>query len=490
MTGVRIASAAPPELGPVAPEVSPATSIKVALPPVPAFELPAVEPGFHEPRELRVNGRAVLDTDIKVRGTIVWIYDCVTAIAKPGEAPRDVQKRIDADPTLCERPKFYLGSTKETPLARALWVVDVPRAPNKLEREHLPKADLAAWPKVPKLTVGDAVVVTGKFALASPHGDTNSDGLLVFGAIAPAGKAGAPVPAAATPEPAEPPAPALPAAPKPIAVDARVRNDSIRELNACSAGVVLRKLDVAIPRCKRAVELWPGNHLAWYTLGIASGLDWQAASEAYAKAAALRPDSAQYHLALGAARYELAVRGARDRRTVDFEPARSELALALAGNADLWRAHYYLGRIARDRGLPHRASEALSRTIVLNPREAGPYVALAELYRKWDYTDLAIAIATQGTANVTAPIEQVADLWIVLGNGYDDKREPAKAIEAFTKALAAVPTSAKALFARGVAYAHVGDKAKARADLEAFLKTDAPGLELARQQASRMLLEK
>src|SRR3954466_15566303 len=55
---------------------------KVEVPPVPGFELPATEPGFHGPRELHVHGKAVLGTEIKVKGYVTWIYDCAGSLAK------------------------------------------------------------------------------------------------------------------------------------------------------------------------------------------------------------------------------------------------------------------------------------------------------------------------------------------------------------------------------------------------------------------------
>jgi len=122
------------------------SATKLDLPPVPSLELPPGEPGFHDPFELQVAGKPLLGSDLRVKGYIIWIYDCQKAIARPRETPAQVRRRTDEDPTLCERPKLYLGSAKDTPLDRGLWVVDVPRPPNKLEKERLPRAELAAWP--------------------------------------------------------------------------------------------------------------------------------------------------------------------------------------------------------------------------------------------------------------------------------------------------------------------------------------------------------
>jgi len=119
--------------------------VKVDLPAVPAFDLPpASADGGHSIKELRVKGRKLFDTDITVHGFITWAYDCATAIRQPNETDAQVQDRIDSpkildkktgkmegDPTLCERPKFYIGDSKDTPPERSLWVVDLPRPYNR-----------------------------------------------------------------------------------------------------------------------------------------------------------------------------------------------------------------------------------------------------------------------------------------------------------------------------------------------------------------------
>jgi hypothetical protein len=185
------------------------SDIKVELPAVPDFSLPAApSDGSHTVKELRVKGKKLFDTDITVHGYVTWVYDCATAIRKPGETDQQVQDRIDSpkiidpatkkmegDPTLCQRPKFYIGDSKDTPPEKSLWIVDVPRPYNRQELKNVEKKDRhpveenkcdPADKKDPKkwfcppYTVGDEVTVTGTFKTASPHGDSNSDGLLVY----------------------------------------------------------------------------------------------------------------------------------------------------------------------------------------------------------------------------------------------------------------------------------------------------------------------
>lgn len=177
--------------------------IKVDLPAVPAFDLPAAPgDGSHAVKELRVKGKKLLDSEITVKGVVTWAYDCMTEIRKPGETDKDVAKAIEDDPTKCQRAKFYIGDDPSTPAEKSVWVVDVPRPLNKLELKNGPKDQLKSLqhmfpegkypdrcdpaekdPKksiCPPYKVGDKVTITGWWKLSSPHSERNSDGLLVY----------------------------------------------------------------------------------------------------------------------------------------------------------------------------------------------------------------------------------------------------------------------------------------------------------------------
>lgn len=174
-------------------EVKPATT-KIDLPAVPDFALPpSPGEGMHSVKELRVKGKKLLDTDVTVKGVITWVYDCATLLKTGTMTDKDVQKMIDDDPTKCERAKFFVGDTKDTPLEKSLWVVGVPRPFTPLERKNGGKDELKNPPadkcddKDPKgklycpvYAVGDTVTVTGKFSLSSEHSEHNSDGLVIF----------------------------------------------------------------------------------------------------------------------------------------------------------------------------------------------------------------------------------------------------------------------------------------------------------------------
>ncbi len=161
-------------------EVKPHT-IKVTMPSVPSFDVPKPNADdSHSVKEMRVQGHRYLKKDVALKGYVVWAYDCVTAIRQPDEADDAVKKRIEENPTLCRRPAFYIGDAPDTPVERAAWVVEVPRPYTKIEKERLPKEEIEAWPAVPPYKVGDEVLVKGQWQNSSPHGESNTDGLLVY----------------------------------------------------------------------------------------------------------------------------------------------------------------------------------------------------------------------------------------------------------------------------------------------------------------------
>ncbi len=140
---------------------------------------------------------------------------------------------------------------------------------------------------------------------------------------------------------------------------------------------------------------------------------------------AIAPDQPMYQMWAGIAHYEAAIEQARqdqarkqnipadrvvvDTGAVNFDAAEDRLAIAAAMVDEMWRAHYYLGKIARDHQRWHAAAEQFNSAIKANPREPNAYVALAKLYIRWQLPELALAVTAAGTANVADP--QAADIW-------------------------------------------------------------------------------
>jgi tetratricopeptide (TPR) repeat protein len=457
----------------------------VDVPAIGDLRVPELAHGARSPLELRVRGTPLLHSKVTVAGYIVFIYDCVADVRAAGESIAAAQARIDADPTLCQRPRFFLGDSATTSPDEALWIVDVPRAPNKLERQNLPPSELKKmFPSPPpKIAVGDYVEVTGDFEQTSAHGDANSDGLVSFGSIvhvsAPASPKLGPIASdalMATPTP--------PAAHPGAAPTAQARAESIRHANDGAKAMGTKQFDVALDEEGKAVALWPGNALAWYGLGAAHAqrAEWPDASAAFAHAADIAPDVPMYQMWAGVSAYEAAA--ATKPAHASYDAAERALLLAVQLEPKLWRAHLYLGRIARASGRWHTAASELGDALRANPRELAPYVALAELYSKWEQPQLAAKVALIGTTNV--PGSQATDAWYELGRALDDQGKLADAIDAYTHAIDAGGSPLASTFARGQASFRRGKLDDAKRDLEAYVaRPDAAPF--AAMQARKML---
>jgi tetratricopeptide (TPR) repeat protein len=480
---------------------------RVEVPAIPTFDLPVTEPGFRSPRELRVRGRSALGAEVKVKGYVTWVYDCVAQLAavNPEASRAQILMSIDTEPSLCERPNFYLGDSKDTSQEASIWIVDVPRAPTKSERQRLSRDEIKAWPVVPKIARGDFVTVTGTWAQHSPHNEHSLDGLLIFKSLAPAPPGTGPAATAPVASPKETPISVVTKAPLRDEVDPAVRNTSVDHLNACNKAIVAKQYDAAIKACQLATKLWAGNHHAWYAWSGAhiARREWSQARVAIERAVALRPDQAMYQLYLGISLYESEVQRAKEEQArrenkkpedivldpgvLKLDAARDALVRATSLAPMLWRGHYYLGRVLRDRDDPRRAAEQFSQTIALHPTYRHSYISLIQLYRRWDYVDQALAIANLGTS--TVPTADVGELWFELGMAYDAKRSDAKAIEAFTTAIAVKPDDMNAKFQRGQIFARKGDVAAARRDLEEVAKSTDPKLITEKQVATQLLAQ-
>jgi tetratricopeptide (TPR) repeat protein len=269
------------------------------------------------------------------------------------------------------------------------------------------------------------------------------------------------------------------------------RKESIQRTNAGHKALGAKQFDTAINEYKDAIAAYRDNHAAHYYLGEAyrGKKVFDKAAEGYAEAVRIKPDNVMYQMMYGVALYEDAVQKARedaarlqnkkpaevdvDYSLLNFDQAEQHLQAAVKLNADLFLEHAYLGRIYRATNRPREAAEQFSKAIVANPREWAPYVALSELYRKWDYPNEAIQVLTQGVEHVPGQVDK-AELHYQLGMAYTEKQDDAKAIEAFTNAIDASKDKHIAKFMRGQAYLRKGDLKAADKDLEAFAKAAGP----------------
>lgn len=161
------------------------TKIQLDLPAVPEFKMPQPNSdGSHPVPEMRLKGKSYLDTEVRVKGTVLWIYDCATALRTPEMTEADVQKKLETQPESCTRPHFVMGEAGDTKIERGIQVVEYPRPLRKDEKKALPDEEIKlreeALAALPAFKVGDEVMATGTWALKSPMGFQDSEGLLVY----------------------------------------------------------------------------------------------------------------------------------------------------------------------------------------------------------------------------------------------------------------------------------------------------------------------
>jgi cytochrome c-type biogenesis protein CcmH/NrfG len=286
------------------------------------------------------------------------------------------------------------------------------------------------------------------------------------------------------------------------------RNESVKAANDGAKAMGQNQWETAIERYQKAIERYRDNHSAWYYLGYAFSRknDWKNAVDAAQHAVQISPGQSMYQMFFGLALYEKARQTAAERQAtaqnkkaeevtpdmsgVSFEKPLQHLQEAVKLNNDLWRAHYYLGRIYRDTGKVKEAAEEFTKALQAVPPQAAPWVALAELYRAWDYTEQALAVATAGVGpNIVPDSNESGDLWYVLGMAYDDKSLYEKSVEAFTKALEQRRDLHVAKFQRGQAYYKLGKLPEAKRDLEEFSKTGGSSVSFSKAQAAKMLMD-
>jgi tetratricopeptide (TPR) repeat protein len=284
------------------------------------------------------------------------------------------------------------------------------------------------------------------------------------------------------------------------------RNDSVSLSNEGAKAYGSKSWDAAIEKFTKATEKWRDNHQAFYGLAAshAQKKEWKKAADAAAKAVELEPDIAMYNLYYGWYLYEEAKYEAKDFQAkkegkkmedvevdwtkVSFEKAMTYLQAAVKLNGELWRGYYLIGEIQKHAGKTKEAAESYTKSLELGAFDAAPWIALAELYRAWDYSDESRRVAENGLLVVPGAHEK-SDLYYEVGMAYDSMRNYTKAIENYEKALDAKRDNHLAKFQRGQAYFNTKEYQKAKRDLEEFQKSGSSSLEFFKQQASRMMQE-
>lgn len=193
--------------GPKPEVVEDTPQIRLDLPAPPDFAEPKPYPdGSHSVTEMRLRSAKFLEQEVKVTGFVVFKYDLETCARNVGEklvqkdpkvceGKKDVidctlkvgQKSVADSPDQCDRPYFYLADAPNASFEKSLWVVEVPRPLRDDEKRDPALVEaFKKGPQPPQLTAGQKLTVTGKWAIKSPQGFGNSDGLLVYAGSQPA----------------------------------------------------------------------------------------------------------------------------------------------------------------------------------------------------------------------------------------------------------------------------------------------------------------
>ena len=183
------------------------TQIKLDLPAPPNFVDPKPYPdGSHSVTEMRLKGQKYLDKQVKVTGFVVYKYDLDACAIQQGQKklkedpkPCEGKKDIDActkevghkiiadSPDLCDRPYFYLADSANASFEKSVWVVDVPRPLRDDEKKNPQRVEeFKKAPPPPAISVGQKIIAEGTWAIKSPGGSGNTDGLLVYAGFQPA----------------------------------------------------------------------------------------------------------------------------------------------------------------------------------------------------------------------------------------------------------------------------------------------------------------
>lgn len=270
----------------------------------------------------------------------------------------------------------------------------------------------------------------------------------------------------------------------------QARNTSIEHMNKGVDYYQAKEFSRAIKELKTATSLYPDNHAAWYALGIVHGTqkEWKDAADALGEAVKYNANEAMYHYKLGQALYN----SWEEETGGSLDMAQQHLEQAVEVNPRLFKAHWYLGKVYDHKDQPAQAAQAWTEAAKLDPGFGKPFIDLGKLYLKWDHVPQAIAVLEQGTLGHVMDPKDLTDIYYYLGLAYDAQQNWDKAIDAYTNAVDKRKDNIDAKLQRGFSYARKGDKAKAREDLEDYVKQkgsvpgEVPGLEV--QAANDMLM--
>jgi tetratricopeptide (TPR) repeat protein len=172
--------------------------------------------------------------------------------------------------------------------------------------------------------------------------------------------------------------------------------------------------------------------------------------------------------ASGAGSWEaLYLRGAVFRSIGGLVEAERDFRAALALNPVAELARAALIELYLDQRLPEKAMPLVQDELGANPRQAGPYLHLADVHRIAGRTTQAIeavSLAVERDPNLPEAYLRLGELWLEEG-GSGDTVAAEKAIAALTNVVKMDPTSGAAALALGRAYLSLGDEERGLSEL-------------------------
>ena len=242
----------------------------------------------------------------------------------------------------------------------------------------------------------------------------------------------------------------------------------------------------AVHEYEQAVRLDPSeqNYFDWGSELLLHRAVWQAA-EVFANGAKAYPNSARLLAALGtalfaSARYDEAAQ--RLCEASDLEPADPE-------------PYIFLGKIEMAAPSPLIcAEEKLARFARLQPGNAlaNYFYAMAIWKRQPVQPDPQDMEQVEALLTSAVKIDKTcSDAYLQRGSLYFSRREFDKAIDDYTRAIAANPQSGEAHYRLGIAYDRVGEKDKARQEFllhDQIEKAQAEAVERERREVKQFLV--
>jgi tetratricopeptide (TPR) repeat protein len=229
----------------------------------------------------------------------------------------------------------------------------------------------------------------------------------------------------------------------------------------------------AVQQEERAARLDPSeeNYFAWGSELLLHRAVWQAA-EVFKNGAKAHPASARMLTAWGAALFAGAL----------YDEAAQRLCEASDLNPADPQPYIFMGKIELAAPAPPSCVEQkLARFVQEQPRNAtAKYLYAMAISRREDHADLE-RVESLLLEAVTLD-RKCSEAYLQLGILSFAKRDYAKAIEFYTKALEANPQMTEAHYRLGVAYSRTGEPAKAKRELQLHDELDKAQAEAVEQQ--------